>query len=91
MTEVQALQAEKIGTGRYLALALVCTVISLACLAIPMFVIRPFRPQGAGELNLALTVRHIGPWLSGICAVVVLLLLVRLWQVMSREAWQASV
>jgi Protein of unknown function (DUF3179) len=46
-----------------------------------MFVIRPFRPQGAQELNLALAVRHAGPWLSAVCTVVVLLLVIRLWNV----------
>jgi hypothetical protein len=80
MAQVQEFRAEEIGAGRYLALALLCAVISVACVAIPMFVIRPFRPQGAQELNLALAVRHIGPWLSGISAVVVLLLLIRLWK-----------
>lgn len=80
MAQVQEFRAEEVGTGRYLALALLCAAISLACVAIPMFVIRPFRPQGTQELNLALAVRHIGPWLSGISAVVVLLLLIRLWK-----------
>jgi hypothetical protein len=81
MTQVQEVRAVKVGAGRYLALALVCAVASVACVAIPMFVIRPFRPQGAQELDLALAVRHIGPWLSGVCAAVVLLLVVRLWKV----------
>lgn len=81
MAQVQEFRAAKVGTGRYLALALLCAVISVACLAIPMFVIRPFRPQGAQELNFALAVRHAGPWLAGICAVVVLLLLFRLWKI----------
>jgi hypothetical protein len=43
-----------------------------------MFVIRPFRPQGAQELDFALMVRHAGPWLAGLCAVVVLVLMIRL-------------
>jgi hypothetical protein len=46
-----------------------------------MFVIRPFRPQGAQALNFALAVRHAGPWLAGLCAIAVLLLVVRLWKV----------
>jgi hypothetical protein len=45
-----------------------------------MFVIRPFRPQGAQELDFALAVRHAGPWLAGLCAAVVLLLMIRLWK-----------
>jgi Protein of unknown function (DUF3179) len=81
MTQVEEIRTEKVGTGRYFSLALVCAVISLACVAIPMFVIRPFRPQGAQELNLALAVRHAGPWLSGLCAVAVLLLVIRSWKI----------
>jgi hypothetical protein len=80
MTQLQEVRAVKVGTGRYLVLALVCAVISAACVAIPMFVIRPFRPQGAQELNVALAVRHAGPWLAGVCAIAVLLLMVRLWK-----------
>ncbi len=80
MAQVQEFQAVRVGTGRLFALALVCAGVSVACVAIPMFVIRPFRPQGAGELSLALAVRHAGPWLSGLCAAAVLLLVVRLWR-----------
>jgi Protein of unknown function (DUF3179) len=85
MTPVQEIRAEKVGTGRYLALALVCAVVSAACFVIPMFVIRPFRPQDARALDFALTVRHAGPWLAGLCAVVVLLLMIRLWK--SARVW----
>jgi Protein of unknown function (DUF3179) len=81
MTQVQEVRAVKVGTGRYLALASVCAVISVACVAVPLFVIRPFRPQGAQEMNFALAVRHAGPWLAGLCALAVLLLVVRLWKV----------
>ena len=38
--------------------------MSLACFALPMYVIRPFRHQGARELAVALFVRQIGPGLS---------------------------
>jgi Protein of unknown function (DUF3179) len=80
MAQVQEFQAVKVGTGRLFALALVCAGVAVACVAIPMFVIRPFRPQGAGEMSVALAVRHAGPWLSGLCAAAVLLLVVRLWR-----------
>jgi len=80
MTQVQEFRAVKVGTGRLFALALVGAAVSVACVAIPMFVIRPFRPQGAGELSFALAVRHAGPWLSGLCAAAVLLLVIRLWR-----------
>ncbi len=81
MAQVQQIQAVKVGVGRLFALAVVCTVVAVACLAIPMFVIRPFRPQDAQALSFALAVRHAGPWLAGLCALVVLLLVVRLWKV----------
>ncbi len=85
MAQVLEIRAAKAGTGRLfaltLALTMVCAaVVSVACVAIPMFVIRPFRPQGAEELSLALAVRHAGPWLSGLCGAAVLLLVVRLWR-----------
>lgn len=47
--------------------AVLCSLVSIGCLAIPMYVIRPFRPQDPGQLALALTVRGIGPWLSAVC------------------------
>jgi hypothetical protein len=80
MSQTQQIQALRNKTGYFLALASVFAVISAACIAIPVFVIRPFRPQGARELEIALAVRHAGPWLSGLCAVAVLLVMLRLWK-----------
>lgn len=81
MAQVQEIRAVKVGTGLLVILAAVCAMVSFACVAIPMYVIRPFRPQGAEALSLALGVWQVRPWLAGICAVVVLLLMVRLWSV----------
>ncbi len=81
MAQVQEVQAVKVGVGRLFALTLICAAISVASVAVPMFVIRPFRPQGAAELNFALAIRHAGPWLAGLCAVAVLLLVMRLWKI----------
>ena len=80
MTQVQDVRRAKVETGKILPLALGCAAVSVGCVAIPMFVIRPFRPQGAEELEFALTVRHVGPWLAGVGAAVVLLLIVRFWK-----------
>ena len=80
MTPTEEAHAVKTKTGSLLALATVCAAVSVACVAIPMFVIRPFRPQGATELEIALVVRHAGPWFAGLCAAVTLLLLVLLWK-----------
>jgi hypothetical protein len=81
MAQTQEARTVKIGTGRFLALGLACAVVSAACVAIPLFVIRPFRPQGVRELEIALAVRHAGPWLAGLCAAIVVLLLIRLWPI----------
>ena len=60
------------GDGRKVAkpalwVAVVCALVPIVCLAIPMYVIRPFRPQDPSQLALALTVRSLGPWLSAVC------------------------
>jgi hypothetical protein len=70
----------KVRTGKSWILVLVCAAISLACVAIPMFVLRPFRLQSAQELSFALTVWDVAPWLAGLCAAMALLLAVQLWK-----------
>jgi len=60
-----------------------CALVSIGCLAIPMYEIRPFRPQDPGQLALALTVRGLGPWLSAGCVLVVF------WAVFT--AWKRSI
>jgi hypothetical protein len=82
MPQTQELQTVGTETKRFLALAAISAAVCVACVAIPMFVIRPFRPQGARELEIALAVRHAGPWLAGACAAVALLLLVGSWKTM---------
>ncbi len=82
MSQTQELQTVRTETRKSLALAAISAVVCVATVAIPMFVIRPFRPQGVQELEIALAVRRAGPWLAGVCAVVVLLLLVRSWKTM---------
>jgi hypothetical protein len=62
-----------------LVIAVIATLIPLACLAIPMYVIRPFRPQDPGQLALALTVRDLAPWIAAVCAIAVLLVVFRTW------------
>ena len=55
---------------------LLLSAVSLACFVFPLYVIRPFRHQGAGELEAALFVRQIGPWVSAVCAALCLLIAV---------------
>ncbi len=52
------------------ASAVAMAVASLACFAVPIYVIRPFRHQGAAELDVALFVKQVGPWASIVCAVI---------------------
>ena len=68
-------------------LAGACALVSLACFALPLYVIRPFRHQGASELNLALFVLRVAPWLSAVSAVVCLVLL--LWNWPRARGWVA--
>jgi glucan phosphoethanolaminetransferase (alkaline phosphatase superfamily) len=52
---------------------------SLACFAYPLYVIWPFRHQGARELSAALFVLRIGPWFSILCAALSIALVVYAW------------
>jgi len=79
MAQMQEVSAVKVRTRRALALAAACSAVSFACVAIPMFVMRPFRPQGARELEIALAVRHAGPWIAAVCVAILLLLTFRFW------------
>jgi len=75
---------------KILGIVLLCSLLSIACVAIPMYVIRPFRPQGAQALDLALCVRHLGPWLSGVCAAIALVATVWLWKRVSRFGFRLA-
>ena len=65
---------------RFLALgAAALALISLACFAFPLYVIRPFRHQGSTELAAALFVKQIGPWIAICCVAPVSVLAVLSW------------
>ena len=68
---------------RWLALM---TAVAFGCVAYPMYVIRPFRAQGATELAIALVVRGWGPTLAIACAVGSVALLVRFWSRIHKAA-----
>jgi hypothetical protein len=63
--------------------SLVLALVSLACVAIPFYVIRPFRTQGTRELAIALFVQQVGPAVSTASA---LLAAVMVWSVWARSA-----
>ncbi len=58
----------------------VSALLALFCAIYPLYVIRPFRAQGAAELNAALFVMRIRPLLTLLCAAVAALAAVRLWR-----------
>jgi uncharacterized membrane protein YdcZ (DUF606 family) len=60
-------------------LALLLTLIPFFCLAVPLYVIRPFRPQAYSQLAAALTIRNLAPWVSAIAVVIVGALAARVW------------
>ena len=62
------------------SLIAVCSLISFACFAIPIYVIRPFRQQGAHELAVALFVKQVGPGVSAVCALTALVALFVGWR-----------
>lgn len=49
-------------------------VVAMAVVAIPAFIIQPFRPQRTTDLQLALWLRHWGPWVASPCAMLAIAL-----------------
>ena len=74
------LKAKRLKSLPALCLATVCALATIVCLAVPMYVIRPFRAQDPRALSVALTVRDLGPWISAVCALVALAVLIRAWR-----------
>jgi len=63
-----------------LVLSAVAAVAAFACFAYPMFVIRPFRHQGAKELVLALAVKQAAPVATILCAAIAVICLTAFWR-----------
>jgi hypothetical protein len=55
-------------------------LVSLYCLLYPIYVIRPFRPQGARELTAALFVMRFRWIVTGACVALAVLSTVRYWR-----------
>ena len=66
---------------------LACLAISLFCVVYPMYVIRPFRAQGARELEAALVVARYRPVITVISACGALLALAGYWQ-LRPQGWR---
>jgi hypothetical protein len=66
--------------GIFALVLLACIAVSLICVVYPMYVIRPFRAQGARELAVALIVIRFGPVITGISALAGLVAMVGYWR-----------
>jgi hypothetical protein len=75
--------------GVLLSVSLVLALVSLASSAFPLYVIRPFRHQGARELAAALLVKQVGPAVSVVCALLALIVLAVMWRLASSGKWPA--
>jgi hypothetical protein len=73
------------------ALLVLCLAVTVCVAAYPMYVIRPFRAQGARELAAALFVHQWGPKLAIVCALAAIFLVVRLWRGGRRLARTGSI
>src|SRR6266576_5289801 len=81
----QVMEEKKIGTKvwPWLTLGLACAAAAAACVWIPIHVIRPFHPQDATALTVALWVHDAGPLLAGLCAALVVALTIWSWKKLS--------
>jgi hypothetical protein len=64
---------------RWLLLLLII-VVTLAVVAVPVFLIQPFRPQTEGALAVGYELRAWSPWVTLGAAVVALVLVARMWR-----------
>lgn len=70
---------------KWIALAVVTLAVSLFFLIYPVYVIRPFRHQGAMELKAALAVLRFRVWLLSAASVLALLAVGQYWR--SPRSW----
>jgi len=64
---------------------LVCLAAGLMCVAYPIYVIRPFRHQGAQELEVALAVTRFRPVITVIAAIAAVLAAIGYWHAGARR------
>ena len=67
------------GAGKAILIAALCALIPVVCLAIPIYVIRPFVPQNARALALALEVRRFAPSVSALCVIAAIAAMIWGW------------
>ncbi len=69
----------------YTVLLSSCFALSLFCLVYPLYVIRPFRYQGARELSLALAVMQWRFLITAVCAAIALVVILLEWREISTK------
>jgi hypothetical protein len=70
---------------KFILVLLACLAVSLVCVGYPIYVIRPFRAQGARELAAALVVMRFRPLITVISALVALGAGVGYWSVQAQK------
>ncbi len=63
-----------------LFVGIAAALAGFACFAYPMYVIRPFRYQGARELAVALAVKQAAPVVTFLCAAIAVICLIAFWR-----------
>jgi hypothetical protein len=71
---------EKKSAHVWAVIAVGCFAIALFCLIYPIYVIRPFRAQGAKELMVALALLRVRPGVTLAAAVLSILAFVQYWR-----------
>lgn len=74
---------------RFAIVLLACLAVSLFVVVYPMYVIRPFRAQGARELAVALVVARFRPLIAALSAGLAIAALIWYWRSQSRK-WQRA-
>jgi hypothetical protein len=72
---------------RYILVLLACLTVSLVLLAYPIYVIRPFREQGARELTVALVVFRFRPVLTAVSALLAAVAAIAYWRTQA-QIWR---
>jgi uncharacterized BrkB/YihY/UPF0761 family membrane protein len=73
----------------WIGVIVLLVIVSFVCLAYPIYVIRPFRAQGARELSAALVILRYRVALTSICAAAATVALFLYWRLSSRR-WKRA-
>jgi hypothetical protein len=70
---------------KFIVVLLACLTVSLLCVLYPIYVIRPFRAQGARELAAALMVSRFRPLVTVVAALVAVGVAIAYWRAPARR------